>query len=239
MDRNYRKEIRRSNVRRLVELLTLAEVCRLTGMKRQQLAQYIQRVPTRSVGDKVAQRIEHSLKLPDGFIDIEQAPSRFEEILRGAALLKEDDASVISIELKKLCETVGELAARSSNGLASPDENKIIIFVAQKFASELAPRFESLKAWIEKIEISRLEKFEHLKAYFSDIREGQDVINTKLDLVLKKYQRQNFNGNNGNGSDNGEGGKSHTAKQLKKERSANTKGTMKNGDEHTQRRITT
>ena len=221
MDRNYRKEIRRANVRRLVELLTLAEVCRLTGMKRQQLAQYIQRVPTRSIGDKVAQRIEQSLKLPDGFIDLEQPPSRMEEILRGAALLQEDDAVKLVVQLKTLST---ELATKTSTDIASLFENKLSAIVAQEFRSyahELLRAY--LEGYAERLETSRLESFKILKAYFSDIREGQDVINTKLDLVLQKYKRDNLNGNNGNGN-----GEKMKAKKVARDKS-DSEGTHDDG----------
>lgn len=80
------KRIRRDNVRLIAEIVTQSELSRLTGMKRQQIHQYICAEPTRNFGDKAMQRIERGLGMPDGFLDRDRTRRELTEKLPRTAL---------------------------------------------------------------------------------------------------------------------------------------------------------
>lgn len=84
-------DIRRANLRALVEDLGSAKVIDSLGISKQQLSAYAGRNPSKNVGDTFARRIEASLDLQEGWLDHHHDPHQvaLEGVIKLAAQLDE------------------------------------------------------------------------------------------------------------------------------------------------------
>jgi len=96
-------DIRRTNLRALVQELGSAKVIDRLGISKQQLSAYAGKNPSKNVGDAFARRIEVSLGLQEGWLDHHHDPHQvaLEGVMELAAQLDEQQLQ----HLKQLLQT--------------------------------------------------------------------------------------------------------------------------------------
>ena len=106
------RDVKRANLRLLIEKYGVAEVCARTGMKAPQLSQYVGRSQTRNLGDKNARRIEQAFNLPPNHMDAPHEASVLDQLLNAARHADAELLASILRQLSVLTAKIDELSER-------------------------------------------------------------------------------------------------------------------------------
>jgi hypothetical protein len=99
-------EIRRNNMRLLIERIGMELFVKQTGKSRQQLHQYVGRKPIRNVGDKMAREIEQAFRLPGQWLDDPQMSSALSDLIEAAEILQGVSFDALMRRLDRLEEFI-------------------------------------------------------------------------------------------------------------------------------------
>ena len=104
------RDVKRANLRLIIEKYGVAEVCARTGMKAPQLSQYVGRSQTRNLGDRNARRIEQAFNLPPNYMDTLHEASLLDQLLNAARHAEPDVLVSILRQLSALTAKIDELS---------------------------------------------------------------------------------------------------------------------------------
>lgn len=121
-------EIRRMNMRRVVELFGIDEVCRRAQLSEVQLNQYIGPNPTRNIGDTVARRTEEALSLQPNWMDnVQGGRNMLHEVMTYVQTLPPErfDEFLSSLRAARRNKTIAKLERSKQNASLGTNKNRI------------------------------------------------------------------------------------------------------------------